>query len=72
MPRSYHRAIDYRDFHAIKYLPSSTFYKNQQKSHIIYTFAFNQLACLKKDIVAEFCGNYKAIIRNKEKHKVAV
>nr|QNO55768.1 hypothetical protein HKFFHJMH_00018 [Methanosarcinales archaeon ANME-1 ERB7] len=26
----------------------------------------NQLACLKKDIVAEFCGNYK------EKHKVAV
>jgi len=29
-------------------------------------FAFNLLACLKKDIVAEFCGNYK------EKHKVAV
>ncbi len=30
------------------------------------SFVCNQLACLKKDIVAEFYGNYK------EKHNVAV
>jgi len=67
-PRDYtrlHRGEKTNDI-VMEPLYVSTFYKNQQKSHIMYMFAFNLLACLKKYIVAEFCGNYKA------KPKVAV